>query len=614
MKVAGGYFWKVLRVDLSLGRSEVLRFDEEFARKYIGGRGFNIKFLWDNLRRRNFKISAFDPDNVLCMSPGPLCGTYTVAASKTSFATISPATGIYGDSSMGGVFGPEFRQTGHDGLVITGRAPELSYLLIDGHKVQVVPFPELKGKSALEAEGMIRGHTGDQDLKIAVIGPAGENRVVFACLNSDWSRNAGRIGIGAVLGSKNLKAIAVRGAYDLPIADVDALVKITDQGLARLKSHKLFGFWQEQGLMSVVDYVNNIGVMPSYNFKDAHFDRANKINGFVMEERYKIGDTACFACPMSCGNVCLVKEGKYSGAVCEGPEYETACIFGSNLGVDNFAFIVRANQLCDELGIDTISTGNLIGVMIEAVMEGLVPVADVDGMELEWGDEDSAITLMHKIANRQGVGDTLAGGTRAVLARWPQLKPIISQVKGLEQSAYDARTAVSMALAYATSDIGAHHTRAWTLAQEMEQGLHWPPEKKVDLVMYHQTVRPLFDMLGVCRLPWIELGFPEAYYEQAFQAVTGVEFTLKELLDKSAVLYDLTRLIGVKMGVSRKDDQPPDRTFDQPVLTGPQKGKAVNRADFKQLLDLYYQKRGWDENGLPPKERELQFNDPLISE
>ncbi|OGP58124.1 MAG: hypothetical protein A2V67_05570 [Deltaproteobacteria bacterium RBG_13_61_14] len=614
MKVKGGYFWKALFVDLSAGQAFGLPFDEEFAKKYIGGRGFNIKFLWDNLRRHKFKINPFGPENVICMSPGPLGGTYTVAAGKTSFATISPATGIYGDSSMGGVFGPEFRQTGHDALILSGRAPELSYLLIDGAKVRIVPFPELKGKSALEAEGMIRQQTGDQDLKIAVIGPAGENRVVFACVNSDWSRNAGRVGIGAVLGSKNLKAIAVRGACDLPVAEVGQLMEITNAGFARLKSHKLFSFWQEQGLMSVVDYVNGIGVMPTYNFKDAHFDRADQINGFVMEERYKIGDTACFCCPMSCGNACLVKEGKYSGAVCEGPEYETACMFGSNLGIDNFAFIVRANQLCDELGIDTISTANLIGVMIEAVTSDLVPVEEVDGLALEWGDEEGVITLMHKIANREGVGDTLAGGSKAVIARWPRLKPIISQVKGLEQSAYDARTAVSMALAYATSDIGAHHTRAWTLAHEMEQGLNWSPEKKVDLVMYHQTVRPLFDMLGVCRLPWIELGFPEDYYEQAYQAVTGVKYSLQDLLAKSALLYDLTRLIGVKLGISRQDDQPPDRTFDQPVLSGPQKGKVVRREDFEELLELYYRKRGWDQNGIPPQEREREFSEPLVSE
>jgi aldehyde:ferredoxin oxidoreductase len=189
----------------------------------------------------------------------------------------------------------------------------------------------------------------------------------------------------------------------------------------------------------------------------------------------------------------------------------------------------------------------------------------------------------------------------------------MSHVKGLEQSAYDSRTAVSMALAYATSDIGAHHTRAWTVAHEMEQGLAWPPEKKVDLVMHHQAIRPLFDMLGVCRLPWIELGFPESFYEKAYQAVTGVPFTLEDLLARSRALYDLTRMISVKMGISRKDDQPPPRTFDQPVLTGPQAGRRIDRKDFEHLLDIYYKKRGWNEDGIPPAEVEQRFNEPMVA-
>ncbi len=614
MKVKGGYFWKALHVDLSRGKVEIWPFDEDFALKYIGGRGFNIKFVWDNLRKHNFKINPLGPENILSISAGPLCGVYLPASGKTSFASISPGTGIYGDSSMGGAWGPEFRQTGHDALVLSGKASELSYLLIDGSRVRIIPSPELKGKSALETEGLIKQQVGDQDLKIAVIGPAGEKEVVFACVNSDWSRNAGRTGIGAIMGSKNLKAIAVRGACDLPVADIDGLMQTSQQGFKDLSSHKMFSFWQQQGLMCVIDYVNSIGVMPTYNFKDAHFDRADKINGFVMEKDYKIGDTACFACPMSCGNACLVKEGKYSGAVCEGPEYETACMFGSNLGVDNFGFIVKANQLCDELGIDTISTGNLLGVMVEGYVDGLLTLEDTDGLELKWGGEDEMVTLMEKIASREGVGDILAGGAKAVIKHWPQLKPIVSHVKGLEQSAYDARVAVSMALAYATSDIGAHHTRAWTLASEMEQGLDWPPEKKVELVMYHQAIRPLFDMLGVCRLPWIELGFKEEFYETVYQAVTGTKFTLKDLLGKSDKLYDLTRLIGTRMGLTREDDAVPDRLFDQPVLTGSQAGKHLDRDDFENLLEMYYKKRGWDEEGRPPKEREGQFSEPMVAE
>ena len=364
--------------------------------------------------------------------------------------------------------------------------------------------------------------------------------------------------------------------------------------------------------MSVIDYANEAGVMPTHNFKDGRFDRAEKINGYEMQAKYKIGDTACFACPMACGNICLVKEGKYSGAVVEGPEYETACMFGSNLGVDNFACIVKANALCDDLGIDTISTGNLIGVLIEAQETGLISEEDAGGVRLKWGNEEGIIQLVHDIAHREGIGAVLADGSLELVKKMPQLAPIISQVKGLEQSAYDARAAVTMALGFATSDIGAHHARAWPLAKELEMGKDWGLEEKAKLVIYHQTVRPLFDMLGVCRLPWIELGFDENTYAQFYSAVTGITFNLDELLEKSNELYNLTRAINIKLGVNKKDDYPPERCFSTPIASGPQAGKVLDREDYENLLAIYYQQRGWDENGQPDlKQVTKNFNDKL---
>jgi len=418
--------------------------------------------------------------------------------------------------------------------------------------------------------------------------------------------------LGAVLGSKNIKAIVVRGSKDLPVYDIKRLKEISDDAFEKIKSHKYFEFWQQQGLMSVIDYVNEAGVMPTYNFRDGQFDRAEKINGYEMQARYKIGDTACFACPMACGNICLVKEGKYSGAVVEGPEYETACMFGPNLGVDNFACIVKANALCDDLGIDTISAGNLIGVLIEAQETGLISEEEVGGMRLKWGDEENIIQLIHDIANRKGIGDVLADGSLELLKKMPQLSPILSQVKGLEQSAYDARAAISMALGFATSDIGAHHTRAWPLAKELEMGKDWDLAQKAELVIYHQTVRPLFDMLGVCRLPWIELGFDENTYAEFYSAVTGITLNLDELLKKSNDLYNVTRTINMKLGMGKKDDYPPERCFSTPIPSGPQAGKVLDREEYEKILAIYYQKRGWSEDGQPDiKGISKQFNDKI---
>ena len=453
----------------------------------------------------------------------------------------------------------------------------------------------------------------DDYIKVATIGPAGENRVRFACVTSDWGRNSGRTGIGAVMGSKNLKAIAVRGSKDLPVYDLPRLRNASEASFKSLRENKNFTFWQEQGLMSVIDYVNEAGVMPTYNFREGVFEHAKKVNGYEMLLKYKIGDSSCFACPMACGNICLVKEGKYRGTVVEGPEYETACMFGPNVGVQNFSAILKANQLCDELGIDTISAGNLIGVLMEAQESGLLSEKELDGLPLHWGAEEVILEMIHRIVYRKGIGNILAEGSLGLIKQWPQLQPIISQVKGLEQSAYDARIAISMALGYGTSDIGAHHTRAWTIAKELEMGMDWPLEKKADLVIYHQTLRPLFDMLGVCRLPWIELGFDENQYAEYYSAVTGMETTLNELLQRSKDIYDLTRAINMRFGISRKDDYPPERVFTLPMTEGPHAGKILKREDYEKILDIYYQKRGWSKEGLVDEKKMEGFNDPLMN-
>jgi len=564
LTVKSGYFGNYLAVDLTTGHARRRELSDEFLARYVGGRGFGAKIVWDNLVRHNFEVDPLGPENVLVIAPGPLTGTYVPSSGKTSFVSISPATGIYGDSSMGGTFGIELRQTGIDALSIMGAAPELSFLFVDNGEASVVPMPELAGKTSLEAEGMIKRRLGTHQVAVATIGVGGENRVRFACVNADWSRNAGRTGVGAILGSKNLKAVVVRGNRDLPVHDIQALMAESNRAYAYMAGHKFFKLWQNEGLMNVMQYANEIGILPTHNFKDGTFARIGTIDGETMLQGYKIGDSACFACSMCCGNICLVKQGKHVGTVTEGPEYESCAMLGSNLGVDDFSVVLAANRLCDEYGI---------------------------------------------IAHRDGIGDILADGSRRVVATWPEMEKVVLAVKGLEQSAYDSRAASSMALAYATSDIGAHHTRAWTIAREVEQGQQWSAEEKVDLVIYHQTLRPLFDMLGVCRLPWIELGLNERHYENFYTHVTGKKVTLEELLALSNDVYNLTRLINARLGITRADDTMPYKVHSCPVQTGPNAGKTIDKDEFNELLALYYAKRGWDENGVPPRELEEAFTD-----
>ncbi len=607
MSLRSGYFKRLLSVELTAGECGERQLSEELLAEYIGGRGLGARLVWDNLVQNGFAVDPLGAENLLVVAPGPLTGVYLPSSGKCSFVSISPATGIYGDSSMGGGFGTALRQSGHDALAIRGRAPELSVLFIDEGRARILPMPELAGRSCLEAEGAIKEALGTQEVSIASIGPAGENLVRFACVNADWSRNAGRTGVGAIMGSKNLKAIAVRGSRDLPVHDLAALTAEADKAYGYMREHKFFKLWQREGLMNVMEYANAAGILPSFNFKDAVFPRISGINGDTMLGGYKIGDSACFACSMSCGNICLVKQGRYLGTVVEGPEYESCAMLGSNLGIDNFAAVLKANQLCDELGMDTISTGNLIGAVIEGYEKGILSLQDLDGRPISWGDEERILDLIRAISAREGLGEVLAEGSRSVIRRWPEMDRIILQVKGLEQSAYDSRAGASMALAYATSDIGAHHTRAWTIAKEIELGQEWSEEEKVDLVIYHQTLRPLFDMLGVCRLPWIELGLNEQHYERFYRAVTGAEDSLADLLEKSRRIYDLTRLINARLGVTREDDTMPWKVHSAPIQTGPTAGKVIDRETFRRLLDLYYRKRGWDERGVPPREVEAAF-------
>lgn len=609
MTIKSGYFKKHLHVNLSNGITELYDLSNTFIEKYIGGRGFAAKLVWDNLKRNKFKIDPLGQENLLAIAAGPLSGVYMPSSGKCSFAAISPATGLYGDSSAGGGFGVELRQTGIDVLSIKGRAPELSILFIDNDETKILPMPELRYKSCLEAEGIILEQLGTHAVHVATIGIAGENLVRFACVNTDWSRNAGRTGIGAIMGSKNLKAIVVRGHKDLPVYDLIGQIAEADRAYKYMSEHMYFKLWQQQGLMNVIEYANEKGILPSYNFKDSVFARHDQINGTKMVDQYKIGDSACFACSMCCGNICLVKSGKYTGTVTEGPEYESCAMLGSNVGIDNFAAILSANKMCDELGIDTISTGSIVGAVIEGYEQGVLSLTDLDGQEISWGDEEAILELIRKIAMRDGIGDILADGSRRIIERWPEMKNLILHVKGLEQSAYDSRAGLSMGLAYATSDIGAHHTRAWTIAKEMEEGQIWSDEEKVDVVIYHQKLRPLFDMLGVCRLPWIELGLNERHYEKFYKYVTGKDNTLEELLALSNDIYDLTRLINTRMGISRKDDTLPYKVHSRPVLTGPNAGKVLDKQKFQNLLAMYYEKRGWSENGIPPDELERKFED-----
>ncbi|PCN50065.1 aldehyde ferredoxin oxidoreductase, partial [Candidatus Geothermarchaeota archaeon ex4572_27] len=452
---------------------------------------------------------------------------------------------------MGGMFGVELKQAGFDGVVVEGASDRPVYLWIHDGIAEIRDASHLWGKGSLTTEAELRRELGDESISVMSIGPAGENLVAFACITCDYGNQAGRAGMGAVMGSKRLKAIAVRGEGEVPVADPKAMERLYRQVVDYMTSREEIKAWWEQGLMQVIEWAQEASCLPSYNFKDARFEWAHLIGGEAIA-RAKVKDVSCYLCPMACKKLMRAR-----GRAVVGPEYETAVFLGSNVGVSSLEDIAYANWLCDELGMDTISAGALIAFIMECRERGLV---DDGGLDVRFGNAEAVFRLLEMIAYRRGLGALLADGVREAAKRiGGGSERFAIHVKGLEVSGYDVRAAPAMALAYATADIGAHHNRAWAITYDVKAGRDSYGEDKVRWVIYLQHVRPLFDCLGVCRLPWVELGVDLKAYEGFYRAATGVDLSLDDLLKASERVYNLTRSIGYVRGLRREDDWLPRR-------------------------------------------------------
>ncbi|MCL5025199.1 MAG: aldehyde ferredoxin oxidoreductase family protein [Chloroflexi bacterium] len=591
-----GYAGKILRVDLTSGRVRTEPVDAALARDYIGGRGFAARIIFDEVK----DADPLGPDNKLVLAAGPLSGVFLPAGAKATFAAKSPATGIYGDANIGGHLAAEMKYAGYDAIVFEGAAPEPVYLYIDDAEVDLRPADYLWGQGTVTAEQSLKAQLGDE-FQIAAIGPAGENRVYFACIGHDIGRQAGRTGVGAVMGSKKLKAIAIRGTGSVEVADLEAVRRIGREMILKLNGDPGLQVWHDYGLTSVATWSNSIGALPTRNYQSGYFESAEGIGHAAMKERIFLSTKACFGCPMACGKFTEVKE---RGIRVEGPEYETIALIGSNCGFDRIEDVAYLNQVCDELGLDTISAGNAIAFAIECYQNGVISAGDTGGLELRFGDADAFASLAGLIARREGIGDVLANGVRhAATVFGGGTARYAIQVKGLEWSGYEARGAPAMMLAYATCDIGASHNRAWAITHDIAAGrdlLEGKAEKVIEL----QHIRPLFDLLGACRLQWVEMGLDLKYYADIYPAVTGVDASWDDLLTCSERVFNLTRLYAQRElpGFGRSFDYPPARFMEEPVPTGETKGKLVTREQIDWLLDRFYELRGWDRDGHPKPE------------
>lgn len=592
-----GYAPNVLRVNLSTKGIKKEPVSEGLVQEYIGGRGFIARILYDELKPGTAPLSA---ENKVVIAPGAMSGTFLPGSGKVHFGTKSPATGGYGDSNMGGHFGPELRYAGYEMVIIDGAGAEPCYLFIDDDKVELRPAGHLWGKGALQAEKMLKEELGEE-FQIATIGPAGENLVKYACISHDFGRQAGRTGIAAVMGYKKLKAVAVRGTKGIKLAEpVKVLAKAMEMYALCAKS-PITPDWIRYGTAGVTDWANSIGAFPTKNFQAGYYDGHKNINGESLRSRIHLTDKGCFGCPSPCGKYArtTVKQGE---AYVEGPEYETIALIGGNCMLKSIEDVAYANYIADELGIDTISGGNVLAFAMECFEKGIINRDDV-GRDIAFGDLDSAVFLLGAIAYRQGIGDVLAEGVRhaaAVFGKGSEAFAI--QVKGLEWSGYESRYAPSMMLSYMTADIGAHHNRAWAITHDIKVGREGIEGKEARVIEL-QHIRPLFDMLGLCRLQWVELGLELEHYAEIFAMVTGVERSLADLLLASERVWNLTRVFNIREipGFGRKDDYPPRRFMEEPLVEGEGKGRFIPRQDIDRLLDAYYARRGWDSNGHPTR-------------
>ena len=464
-------------------------------------------------------------------------------AGKCDFTCKSPLTGGYASSSLGGMFTAELKYAGIDSIILEGISPKPVILVIDDRRVELRDASRYWGKGTISTEKTLKEELGEE-FQIAVIGPGGENGVAYACINHDYGRQAGRGGVGTVLGAKKVKAIAVHGTGSIPVYDMPAYRAAGKALFKACKDAEGLTPWQTYGTTIVVSWCDEVGALPTRNFSAGSFEGGPSLYGPVMREEIVITDKGCFACPSPCGKYSRMK--RYNTNV-EGPEYETIGMMGSNLGIADIQDVAQSNLLCDDLGIDSISAGGAIGWAMECYEKGILTKEDTSGIDLKFGNIDAVFQLLHMIALRKGLGDLLADGVKAASQKIGKgSEKFAIHVKGMEQSAYATHNATAMLLAYMTCDVGAHHNRSWAITYDLQVGRERVAPDKVARVIWLQNFRPMFDVLGACRLQWVELDIERDLYVPALEAITGIKRTWKDMEEVGERIWNLTRMILVQ--------------------------------------------------------------------
>ena len=598
--MANGLAGTTLRINLKTGAIRRLATDEAFFRRWQGGRGVVAKLIYDEVPR---DADPLGPENIFILCAGVMSGAFIPAGSKVGFGSVSPLTNGHGDSNMGGHLGPALKFAGYDLIVFEDISPRPVYLFIDDDTVELRDASKFWGMRSLSCEKALKDKLGE-DFEVATIGPAGENGILFSCITHDFGRQAGRTGQGAVMGSKKLKAICVRGSKSLQVHDLPGLKKQVTEIMLRTQKHPNMEPWQKYGTAFFIQWSNQNGVMPTYNFQTTFFEDASQIDGDRLVEQCLITHKACFGCWMNCGKYTRARIPGKPEVHLEGPEYETGSLCGSNLGMKDINHVAYINWLLDDLGMDSMSGGGVIAFAMECFERGLITEADLEGHPLRWGSVDDVEHFLEMVASRRGMGDWFAQGTKRAARKIGRgSEKFAMQVKGQEMSGYDGRWAPGMLLSYMTADIGAHHNRSWTITVDMAEGRE-AVEGRAKIVVYLQHIRPLFDTWCICRLFWGELDITPEEIVESLNLITGWGVGVEDALRTSEMIWNLTRCHYLERNRAdgRTFDYPPARSWEDKIPTGPGKGKGLSREQVEQMLDEYYVARGWDQRGNPTRE------------
>lgn len=620
-----GYNAQILRANLSNKHISKDLLTETDAKKYLGGRGLAIKILFDELTPR---IDPLGPDNKLVYATGPLAATGFPLNSRWIVAAKSPLTGIWGEAACGGSFAVQLRKAGYEALIVEGVANSPVYINIMDDNVDIKDASKLWGKMTLETEIAIAHDLGLKERKednpsVVCIGPAGERLVRIAAVMHTAHRAAGRTGLGAVMGSKKLKAISVRGTKKIPVANPEKLEKLSREVASECITNKTLVWFSNYGQAGFVDMLQEMGMLPTKNFQKGTFEYFEAINGKTMANTILKRKGTCSQCPVACKRQVEVLEGPYAPLDPDygGPEYENVASLGSLLLISDLNAVSKENQLCNAYGLDTISTGAIIAWLMECYERGIISKTDIDSIEATWSNIDAALKLIEKIATRDGIGDLLAEGIKRAAKKIGRgSERYAMEIKGLEVPMHEPRAKKGLGLSYATSIRGACHMQAFH-DSDVEQAnvvpeigiskaldRHDTSRDKVNMIKLSQDWIAVTNSLLLCTSPgWVGFSYTRpSFLVEALNAITGWNFKVDDLMIIGERINNLCRCFDAREGISRKDDYLPVRFIEEPLPDGPSKGQRISKEELEDMLDNYYELRGWDKKTGNPTKQKLE--------